>query len=1518
MIGMSTQSMVELISVLDTGAGSSFIRKDALSEEVQAVIKPLGNEVRVRDANKRQLRLAGTVDLRVTIGNRDQLVTFYVAEQLATPVILGCDFCDEHIEAIKPRRRVVELVDGTTVPIIRTNKHRTTTFTIQPAHVRTRSRRAASSKVVLHKTMELPAHSQTWVSVTSKKAGLTLIESHDRLYQNWLCLAATGVAQVQPGKPFDILVANFSEEPVTLSKGLRVATATVHPKRLRESKISHGEMLGVFTDEEILSLNLETTKYQKRGDLNAKDPDQIDRHLADAREAHMDADEKPVTADDLDLSDVDAKHHAAIRKMMRKHEDMWSGKLGNITVTEHTIDLVPGARPARSAPFRAGPKERELQAFELNKQLSAGLVEPSQSAWAAPVLFVPKKDGRLRFCVDYRRLNAVTIQDSYPLPRIDDCIDTLGEAVIFSTLDAYSGYHQLAIAKKDRHKTAFVTHHGQFQYVRMPFGLSTAPASFQRALDMILTQFKWKTCLVYLDDVIIFSNSVEEHIKHVDEILTALGQAGVTLKIAKCRFFTKKVEYLGHFIRPGTLEADTANVKCLQDAVPPTTKTEVRSFLGMANYYRRFIENFSKKAAPLNDLLQKNAPDKFDLNDAQQEAFTTLIDEILSPQILALPKKDLPYSVDTDASDYGIGCALFQTDEEGIRRPIGFWSRTLNPAEKNYSATERECLAAVFAVKTLRPYLLYEKFDLHTDHAALQWLFKVDDPSGRLMRWRLRLAEFNYDICYKKGASNHHADAMSRLATLSPANTESEDDEPLLWIEDAIDGPIPSKLRFKLSTSDHLCLDTDEEDLGDIADANADETYATLPEPTHDDPIFSPVTAEEMITAQWSDAFCVAIRQDLMASTRGPFFTDDDDVVCRKSPFGSQIVVPAALRAKVLHIYHYSRMAGHPGGKKMYHMIRRHFYWPSLSVDSYAIARKCPSCAKNRIKLRRNTSKLQLFPPEGPLDSVAIDIFGEIHKTDRGNQYLLMICDRFTKLTKSVPLKGVSAAEVATAFVNEWVFNYGPPKSLLADNGKCFTSKFFQSVCKILNVENQFTTTYHPQANGQVERFNRTLKAAIKAYLEEHPNDWDLYTRALTYAYNCQPHSATAIAPFELVLARPPPSLAYNTQPRFAADNPKDFGTRWRAWLKKALVEAKSKLDASQARYKKNFDDRLRRQKENIKMDDSVFLRVERRSEKDVRHKLAAVADGPFKVIEVDTKTVVIEKPDKTVERVSRDRVVLAPERRSSEQIKTTLQSADANLQDSDLPASDKDNLKELDPPMVNPRKKVSFKTPIQWNIPDAPHELDSSDINDGDLADSNQDTQAQQTTSVDGETHTEDETTLTPKPPKINSNTPVDTEPCQADSIAHTNIDNENDTRLDKTVKPTQNATATRRSSRARQPNSRYQDSANESDLETETEDVIQRHSAEDVVQPNTTEQDDIEVESFPIDRIVAHKQNQDGTHPTARRGDILYKVRWHDYGPQDDTWEPISHLPRNKVVSYHKLKRLPLPPNIGDAQLG
>ena len=254
--------------------------------------------------------------------------------------------------------------------------------------------------------------------------------------------------------------------------------------------------------------------------------------------------------------------------------------------------------------------------------------------------------------------------------------------------------------------------------------------------------------------MIIYSKNVEEHIQHVDEILHCLSKAGVTLKIKKCKFFTTTVDYLGHVIKPGKLEIDRTNTESLRKAAPPTSKTELRSFLGLCNVYRRFIPNFTDIASPLNALLKKNSPDSFKLDAVQVQSFKSLIEAVCTPPVLALPQPDLHYSVDTDASAYQVGCALFQTHPDGERKPIGYWSRPLNQAEKGYSATERECLAVVWALKTLRPYLIYEKFTVYTDHAALGWLLTINDPSGRLMRWRLRLAEYDFNIQYKTGKTN--------------------------------------------------------------------------------------------------------------------------------------------------------------------------------------------------------------------------------------------------------------------------------------------------------------------------------------------------------------------------------------------------------------------------------------------------------------------------------------------------------------------------------------------------------------------------------------------------------------------------------------------------------------------------------------------------------------------------------------------------------------------------------------------
>ena len=298
----------------------------------------------------------------------------------------------------------------------------------------------------------------------------------------------------------------------------------------------------------------------------------------------------------------------------------------------------------------------------------------------------------------------------------------------------------------------------------------------------------------------------------------------------------------------------------------------------------------------------------------------------------------------------------------------------------------------------------------------------------------------------------------------------------------------------------------------------------------------------------------------------------------------------------------------------------------------------------------------------------------------RGNKYLLVIVDRFTKLVRTVPLKGISASEVARAFVTHWVFSYGPPADLIADNGRQFTSRFFLDVCRILNVHNAFTTTYHPQTNGQVERFNRTILSALRTYIGDHPKDWDLYSSAITFAYNCQPQSSTDIAPFDLVLSLPPGPLALEVS-RSEPSSTTDFKTKWKAWLEKALTETRAKLKAAQDRYKRNYDRRLRRDNETIKPEDSVYLRVERRDEAETRHKLAPIAKGPYRVKAVDnrSKTVVIEYDDHSVENVSRSRVVLAPKRITPQELQESTRPSLITETIPDYPASEETNRQHVE-----------------------------------------------------------------------------------------------------------------------------------------------------------------------------------------------------------------------------------------------
>ena len=476
----------------------------------------------------------------------------------------------------------------------------------------------------------------------------------------------------------------------------------------------------------------------------------------------------------------------------------------------------------------------------------------------------------------------------------------------------------------------------------MPLGLCNAPATFQRTVDMLFSGYRWRTCLVYLDDIIVFCNTKEDHLTHVREILTILKDAGFSLKLRKCSFFAQSVDYLGHVIRPGKIAAASKNTEAVEGFKEPRTQTDLRSFLGLCNVYRRFVPNFARTAAPLNALLRKGCPvEILSFTIEQTEALELLKKALIKPQVLRLPKSDLPYSVDTDECNHQVGCALLQSYPDRTRHPIGFWIRSLTPAEKNYSVGKKECLAIVCAVQLLRPYLEGTHFDLYTDNQALKWILSGSDHSGRVARWRLRLLEFDFSDTYKKGAKNTIADAISRLPTYGEAQL-APDTEVLCYL---IHGPVPEGTAtdeggagldaFCAETSNHTLDDTtyssqvlevetecphllkteaffdedyDEVDCEDDIDAITATTEAEVTEP------LAPLSLEEICGEQMKDDLCQKLRR---RSENDPRYVENrHGILCHRAPLDNleQIVLPEALRRQALLLAQYPRMAAHPGG----------------------------------------------------------------------------------------------------------------------------------------------------------------------------------------------------------------------------------------------------------------------------------------------------------------------------------------------------------------------------------------------------------------------------------------------------------------------------------------------------------------------------------------------------------------------------------------------------------------------------
>jgi len=452
---------------------------------------------------------------------------------------------------------------------------------------------------------------------------------------------------------------------------------------------------------------------------------------------------------------------------------------------------------------------------------------------------------------------------------------------------------------------------------------------------MILAGVKWQICLVYLDDVIVFSRSPEEHLQHLDEVLTRLGKAGVTLKAAKCHFFQEKEEYLGHVIRPGRVHVLDKNLRAPEGLRYPETQTQMKSFLGMCGVYRRFVADFAKIAKPLTALTSIKLPERSPPpREEESKAFEELRGRLFAGPILALPSRDGRYIVDVDAGYEQLGCCLQQQQPDGEYHPIGYYSRALLPAEKNYFATEIEALGVVWAVTYLRSYLEGAEFLVRCDHRALLLALTNMSPNARINSWRLRLSEYTYEIRHKPGKENKVADALSRLPTEGLDSTPLDEDIPVLAIEtrasDALEAASPAEAPMGALTAQEIFL-------GQAEDAFCKERQKELDVPSPPDP-------------KWS--------------RKAFFFREKNGLLCRHSVYGreTQVVGPKASKQRLLRYQHQSVLAGHPGSRRMNDTLRRNVYWPTIVVDVYKHVEQCPACAKNRLSERRHTSTMKLFP----------------------------------------------------------------------------------------------------------------------------------------------------------------------------------------------------------------------------------------------------------------------------------------------------------------------------------------------------------------------------------------------------------------------------------------------------------------------------------------------------------------------------------------------------------------------------
>ena len=763
--------------------------------------------------------------------------------------------------------------------------------------------------------------------------------------------------------------------------------------------------------------------------------------------------------------------------------------LGSAKGVKHTIDT-GSAQPIQVPPRRVPFHKRQEMRRQVDEMLEAQIIEPSESPWSSPVVLVAKPDGTQRFCVDYRALNKVTKRDLYPLPRCDDILESLAGAQWFSHLDLLRGYWQIDVVEEDREKTAFATPDGLYQFRKLSFGLTNAPACFMRAMHLVLKGLCWSDCLVYLDDIIVFGRTLQEHRERLSLVLSRLSEAGLKINPKKCKLLSERVIVLGHVVTRDGISTDPEKVRVIKEWPVPEDESQLKAFLGTASYYRQFVPNYAAIAAPLHRASQKG--ERFRWTVQCEEAFASIKRKLTNAPILAFPQLDEPFILDTDASDKGLGAVLSQV-QGGNERVIAYAARALSKAEGNYSTTRKELLALVWGAEHFETYLYGRRFLARTDHSALQWLQNFKNPRGQVARWLERLSDFDFEVEHRSGQSHGNADGLSRL-TWESINSAEQDEDAVLINSINVEPLSRESIKVALKQDPVLSQVVDWLKTG-VKPARCDVEGGG-----------------RKLLSYWSQWGRLLLRDGLVLRRWENEKTGQE--------IYQQICLPESFVPQVLHVLHNSPSAGHIGVSKTLEKVRRRFYWHGMREDVENHIRRCGPCAQVNDPSKLPRAPLINIKSGHPLQRVAIDIVGPTPRSSLGHEWLLVVSDHFTKFAQAFPVRNTSAVTLAKKVMDEYICRFGCFESLHSDQGANVDGAVFKGLCDLIDAAKTRTTPYHPQGDGQVERLNKSLVKILCKLISDHRRDWADFVPKAVLAYNTSVHESTGFTPYRLMFGR--------------------------------------------------------------------------------------------------------------------------------------------------------------------------------------------------------------------------------------------------------------------------------------------------------------------------------------------------------------------------------------------------------------